>query len=100
MISKEWFEHIVKQISSDMSKEPFSEVVWTGKSKLEFAKQLIKAVEAESEVVGYVAHGETMPRNIRTFTGCEILDNEEASQYFPECITKLIALPLVEGEAE
>ena len=53
MISKEKFEQIAKQISSDMGKEPFSEVVWTGKSKLEFAKRLIKAVEAESEVVGY-----------------------------------------------
>ena len=53
MISKERFEQIAKQISSDMSKEPFSEVVWTSKSKLEFAHALIKAVEKESEVVGY-----------------------------------------------
>lgn len=52
------------------------------------------------EPVGYVAHGSTMPRNIRVFSGCEILNKERASEYMPECISPLYTTPQPDRTAE
>ena len=52
------------------------------------------------EPVGYVAHGSTMPRNIRVFSGCEILDKERASEYMPECISPLFTTQQPDRTAE
>ena len=52
------------------------------------------------EPVGYVAHGSTMPRNIRVFEGCSILSKEEADKYIPECVTALYTTPQPDRTAE
>ena len=50
--------------------------------------------------VGYVAHGSTMPRNIRVFKDCSILSKEEADEYMPECVTALYTTPQPDRTAE
>ena len=91
MISKKKFEQITRQLAN----EHVGEFFWPDVK--DFAHALIKAVEAESEVVAWRCTNFSHDGNDYAYRD---FDDRPVSVSGAECGEPLITLPLVEGESE